>query len=77
MRKGDKQETASGVFRIYKYAFLIFEKGINKKLCFLGFVNMLFLIFEKGMSKKIQPGFLEFVSMLFLIFGKGMSKKLR
>ena len=54
-------------FEICKYAFLIFEKEMSKKIVpgFLRVVSMLSLIFEKGMSKEIVPGFLRFVSMLF------------
>ena len=38
--------------------FLIFEKGISKKIVpgSLRFVGMLFLISEKGMDKKKAPG---------------------
>ena len=56
-----------GILRLVSMLFLIFEKGINKKVVpgILRFVGMLFLIFEKGMSKKIVPGILRFVSMLF------------
>ena len=44
-----------GVLRFVSMLFLIFEKGMSKKIVpgFLRFVSMLFLIFEKGMSKKI------------------------
>ena len=30
--KGGKQKNCASSFRIYKYTFLIFEKGISKKL---------------------------------------------
>ena len=37
--------------------FLIFEKGMNKKIApgFLRFVSMLFIILEERRSKKIAP----------------------
>ena len=43
-------------FTIRKYAFLIFEKAMSKKITLdiLRFVSMLFLIFEKAMSKKLH-----------------------
>ena len=54
-------------FEIRKYAFLIFEKVMIKKIVsgILKFVSMFFLIFEEEMSKKIVSGILRFVSMLF------------
>ena len=54
-------------FTIRKYAFLIFEKAMSKKILLgiLRFVSMLFLVFEKAMNKKIALGILRFVSMLF------------
>ena len=35
--------------------FLIFEKGMSKKIAwgFLGFVSVLFSVLEKGISKKL------------------------
>ena len=55
-------------FQIRKYAFLIFEKAMSKKitLSILRFVSMFFSIFEKAMSKKIALGILRFVSMLLM-----------
>ena len=56
-----------GCFEIRKYAFLIFEKVMSKKIALeiFRFVSMLFLIFEKAMSKKIVLEISRFVSMLF------------
>ena len=44
-----------GILRFVSMLFLIFEKGMSKKIApgILRFVSMLFLIFEKGMSKKL------------------------
>ena len=63
-------------FKIRKCAFLIFEKGMSKKIAteILRFLSMLFLIFGKRMNQKIAPGILRFVSILSLIFEKGMHK---
>ena len=57
-QKGDKQKICARYFKIRKYAFLIFEKGISKKtvtgnLRFVNFVSMLFLMFENGISKEL------------------------
>ena len=57
-QKGDKQKNCARYFKIRKYAFLIFEKGISKKtvtgnLRFVNFVSMLFLMFENGISKEL------------------------
>ena len=67
MKKGNEQKKCARYFEIYKYAFLIFEKGMCKKtmLGILRFVGMLFLIFGKGMNKKTVLGIFRFVSMLF------------
>ena len=56
-----------GILRFVSMLYLIFEKGISKKIepGILRFVIMLFWIFEKGISKKIAPGILTFISMLF------------
>ena len=45
--------------RFVSALFVIFEKGISKKLgqFFLRFVSMLFLIFGKGGKLKIGPGY--------------------
>ena len=66
-QKRDEQKNCAKLFEIRKYAFLICEKGMSKKIAlgFLRFVSMFFLIFEKAMRKKIAPGFLRFVSMFF------------
>ena len=42
--KGDKQNNCARFFKICKYTFLIFEKGISKIIApgFIGFVNILF-----------------------------------
>ena len=47
----------SGFLRFLCILFLIFGKGISKKIApgILRFVSILFLTFEKGMSKKIYP----------------------
>ena len=57
-QKGDKQKNCARYFKIRKYAFLIFEKGISKKtvtgnLRFVNFVSMLFLMFEKRVGKEL------------------------
>ena len=48
-KKKDEQKNCVRFYRICKYLFLIFEKGMSKKIVlgFLGFACMLFLIFEK------------------------------
>ena len=54
--------------RFVSALFVIFEKGINKKLgqFFLRFVSMLFSIFGKGGKLRIGLGFfLRFVILLF------------
>ena len=57
-KNGNRQKNCARYFKIRKYAFLIFEKGISKKtvtgnLRFLNFVSMLFLMFGKGVSKEL------------------------
>ena len=66
-------------FKIRKYAFLIFEKAMSKKIApqILTFVSILFLIFEKAMSKITFHGYFRFVNMLSLISENSMRKKLR
>ena len=45
-----------GFLGLLSVPFLIFEKGMSKKIAsvFLGFVNVLFSVFEKGISKKLR-----------------------
>ena len=58
MKKGISKKTALGFFKIYKYTFLIFEKGDKQKNCdsFFKIYKYIFLIFEKGDKQKIAVG---------------------
>ena len=55
------------ILRFVSMLFLIFEKGICKKIGpgILRFVSRLFLIFQKEISKKAVPGLSRFASMPF------------
>ena len=60
-------------------AFLIFEKGMSKKIAsgFLGFVTVLFLNIWKKNEQKNFPSFFRICMSVFFIFEKGMCKEWR
>ena len=65
------------LFKIWRYTFLIFEKGDQHKigLAFLRLVSILLLIFEKADKRKIGPGSFKISKSTFYNIWKSWSAK--